>query len=490
MAHRMVVTRSASATDVVPFRHFPTASSIIVVIPALMAAASTRRIGIRPDQVADLARDVENLEHADPAAITDAAASLAALRAEDRVARFETQSRQPRIGVEIRRGSELRWVLQRSQSTRTSRWAITARKVDFNRKASAPRSISLGTAAVDGLGMQRRQNEMSGQRRMDGDARGLGVAHLAHHDDIRILSHERPHRGGESQPDRGLDLRLVDAGNFVFDGILDRQDLARRRVERREHGRQRRRLAAARRAGDGDHAMGQIEQAPELVLVARRQARASRMSSSPRSRGSKRMTADSPCCVGMVATRRSISVRAARSRAAPSCGSRRSAMLSPARILMREIERLRQHVGGRGVARNRPSTRMRTVSPSRNGSMWISLARNSTAFSMRSLTARTTGAPLARSRRLSMLSSAPACVAGRAGPRRIVGVELIAENGRDVFKRSRRRFQKARQTRFPRLSAPPRRWDRRRQNAPAIGLKRENRRLTQKPGRKTIGQRT
>src|SRR5271165_7397866 len=38
--------------------------------------------GVRPDQVADFAGDVENLEHAATAAIADAAAALAALRAE------------------------------------------------------------------------------------------------------------------------------------------------------------------------------------------------------------------------------------------------------------------------------------------------------------------------------------------------------------------------------------------------------------------------
>ena len=74
------------------------------------------------------------------------------------------------------------------------------------------------------------------------------------------------------------------------------------------------------------------------MIASSRLARPSLLiSSRPRSRGSSRITALSPCCVGMVATRMSISERPTRSRAAPSCGSRRSAMLRPARILMREI---------------------------------------------------------------------------------------------------------------------------------------------------------
>ena len=100
--HRTVVTRSASATDVTPLRHLATASSIMVVMPALIAAASSAPdVGVRRDQVANLASDVENLEHAASAAISDSAATLAALRAEDRLASLETQSRKPRIGVEI-----------------------------------------------------------------------------------------------------------------------------------------------------------------------------------------------------------------------------------------------------------------------------------------------------------------------------------------------------------------------------------------------------
>ena len=68
-------------------------------------------------------------------------------------------------------------------------------------------------------------------------------------------------------------------------------------------------------------------------------------------------------------------------RAAPSCGSRRSAMLRPARILMREISACGSASAGAGTARSRPSTRMRTTSPLRNGSMWMSLARSSIALS-------------------------------------------------------------------------------------------------------------
>ena len=45
---------------------------------------------------------------------------------------------------------------------------------------------------------------MAGQRRMDRDIGGLGVADLADHDHVRVLAHEGAQRVGEGEPDRGL----------------------------------------------------------------------------------------------------------------------------------------------------------------------------------------------------------------------------------------------------------------------------------------------
>ena len=93
------------------------------------------------------------------------------------------------------------------------------------------------------------------------------------------------------------------------------------------------------------------------------------IASKPVSLGSKRMTANSPYCVGMMATRRSSSDLDTCARAAPSCGRRRSAMLRPARILTREIMACGKAFAGTGTLRSSPSTRMRTTKPVLNGSM-------------------------------------------------------------------------------------------------------------------------
>jgi len=129
-----------------------------------------------------------------------------------------------------------------------------------------PRSISRG------LGMQRGQHQMAGQRGMNGDMRGFGVADLADHDHVGVLADEGAHRGGKGEADRRLDLRLVDAGDFVFDRVFDGEDLAGRLVEDRKHGGQRRGLAAAGRPGHHDHAVRQCQQAGHDPLVAGRQA--------------------------------------------------------------------------------------------------------------------------------------------------------------------------------------------------------------------------
>src|SRR3954464_16022797 len=77
-----------------------------------------------------------------------------------------------------------------------------------------------------GLRVQGGQHQMPGERGMNRDMRGFRVADFADHDDIGILAHEGAQRGREGETDRRLDLRLVDPGDFVFDGSLDGENLA------------------------------------------------------------------------------------------------------------------------------------------------------------------------------------------------------------------------------------------------------------------------
>ena len=126
------------------------------------------------------------------------------------------------------------------------------------------------------------------------------------------------------------------------------------------------------------------------------------------------MTALSPCIVGIVATRRSISTPLTTIWARPSWGKRRSVMFKPAKILIRDTMPFAMLRGGAEIPFRMPSMRRRTCRAPAKGSICRSVARWSTASRKNSSTARTTGAPRARSRRSSRLSSAVAVSAGAA----------------------------------------------------------------------------
>ena len=73
--------------------------------------------------------------------------------------------------------------------------------------------------------MQRAEDEVAGERRLDGDLGGLEVADLADHDDVGILAQEGAQGVGEVEPDVLVDLHLVDADQVVLDGILGGGDV-------------------------------------------------------------------------------------------------------------------------------------------------------------------------------------------------------------------------------------------------------------------------
>ena len=81
------------------------------------------------------------------------------------------------------------------------------------------------------VGMKRAEHKVSGQCGSDHDVDRLGITGLADEDDIRVLTKHRAQAGGEGQPSLGIHRDLVDASQFVFHGILDRDDLLSRIVE-------------------------------------------------------------------------------------------------------------------------------------------------------------------------------------------------------------------------------------------------------------------
>src|SRR5258706_5070269 len=61
---------------------------------------------------------------------------------------------------------------------------------------------------------------MTGKRGLDANLRGLRIAHLAHHDDIRVGTQKGAHRRREGPADLRVDLYLSQSVLGDFDWIL------------------------------------------------------------------------------------------------------------------------------------------------------------------------------------------------------------------------------------------------------------------------------
>ncbi len=103
---------------------------------------------------------------------------------------------------------------------------------------------------------------------MNAHMRRLAISHFADHDHVRVLTQKGTQRSGKSQPDRGMHLRLVYAGNLIFDGILYGQNLARRRIESGKCRGKRRGLAGTGWPCDDDHPKRKLERAAQDCVVA------------------------------------------------------------------------------------------------------------------------------------------------------------------------------------------------------------------------------
>ncbi len=111
-----------------------------------------------------------------------------------------------------------------------------------------PISIRRSGVEASVVGVQRRQHEVPGEGRLDGDDAGLAVADLADEDDVGVLAQDRAQGVGEREAGLRVRLHLVDVGEPVLDRVLDRDDVARFDVEQVERRVQRGRLARAGRA--------------------------------------------------------------------------------------------------------------------------------------------------------------------------------------------------------------------------------------------------
>ncbi len=124
-----------------------------------------------------------------------------------------------------------------------------------------------GNGTDGGIGVQGGEHQVAGETGLNGDLYRLQVADLPDHDHIRVLTQDRAEPAGKGHVDLGVDLRLADAVQIVFDGVLHREDVAAAVVEPHQRRVQGGGLARTGRAGDQHDAVGTIDDALHGLVV-------------------------------------------------------------------------------------------------------------------------------------------------------------------------------------------------------------------------------
>ena len=86
------------------------------------------------------------------------------------------------------------------------------------------------------VGVEGGENQVAGEGCVDRDVGGLGIPDFPDHDDVGSLAEHGAEGGPEGHSDFRLHHHLVDAGQFVFHRILDRDDFLVRLVDHIEAG--------------------------------------------------------------------------------------------------------------------------------------------------------------------------------------------------------------------------------------------------------------
>ena len=199
------------------------------------------------DHAADLVVDEENFKNPHPAPEAVAAAFFAADRAENRGighARDVQRERAHFLLAEHRRAF--------ADRAKFPHEALGEHRADGGGDEERFDSDVRETGHRGGriISVERGENQVTGERRVDGDVRRLGVPDFPDHDDVRRLPQHGAKGGGEGHPDVGFHHDLIDTGELIFDRILDRDDLFVRAVDDVETGVKRGRFPRAGRTGD------------------------------------------------------------------------------------------------------------------------------------------------------------------------------------------------------------------------------------------------
>jgi hypothetical protein len=162
----------------------------------------------------------------------------------------------------------------------------------------------------DVVRVNRREHQVTGERRVDGDLRRLVVADLPHHDLVGIVAQDGPQPAGEGQALLLVDRNLRDPFQLILDRVLDRDDLVLDRLDLRERRVEGGRLAAAGGPGHEHHAVrfgDVLAEAFQFGLGESEDVEAQlRELFADRFLVEDSMTASSPWTLGMIDTRKSM----------------------------------------------------------------------------------------------------------------------------------------------------------------------------------------
>ncbi len=127
--------------------------------------------------------------------------------------------------------------------------------------------------SVHVVGVNGGENQVAGERGIDGDLRGFLVANFADHDFVRVVAQDGAQAAGKGEAFFFVYRNLGDAADLIFDGIFDGDDLVFVVLDFVDGGVERGGFAGAGGAGDQHHAVRLANIAAELRSFVRDRSR-------------------------------------------------------------------------------------------------------------------------------------------------------------------------------------------------------------------------
>ena len=170
--------------------------------------------------------------------------------------------REPEFGELLLGRFHLRSAIFADSANETLRQNRSQRRGD--KEFGNPHILQTGDRARRVVRVERAEDQVAGQRRLDGDLRGLAVADFPDEDFVRVLPQNRTQALRERVADFRVDRHLDDAVDVVFDRVFGRHQFFGDNVQLRKRGVQGRRFPGTGRAGNEDNAVRRLDDLPEL----------------------------------------------------------------------------------------------------------------------------------------------------------------------------------------------------------------------------------